>query len=275
MRGGTQMLSIGDFSRLSRIPVKTLRYYDEIGLFKPLDVDRFTGYRHYSANQLPQLNRILALKDLGLSLEQIAQVLHENLSLEQLRGMLRLRQAEIQQRMVQEQAQLTRVEARLKLIEMENSMPDYDVIVKNVDPQLVASLRDTLPSYQHVGQLFEELYTYLQRYGADGLGVAIWHDEGYKASDVDGEAVAYLKEPVPEGKRIKVYELPATQMASVIHHGSYNTFNKAYHAALKWIEVNGYEVVGPNREVYLYNTSPVQQDDPSYVTEIQFPVAKI
>ena len=269
------MLSISDFSKLSRVPMKTLRYYDEIGLFKPLDVDRFTGYRYYSASQLSQLNRILALKDLGLSLEQITQILHENLSLERMRGMLRLRQAEIQQRMVQEQAQLIRVEARLKQIEMENTIPDYDVIVKNVEPQLVASLRDTLPSYQHVGQLFEELYTYLQRYGADGLGAAIWHDEGYKASDIDGEAVAYLKNPVPESERIKVYELPAAQIASVVHHGPYNSFDKAYHAALKWIEANGYKVVGPNREVYLYNTNPVRQDDPSYVTEIQFPVTKI
>ena len=268
------MLSIGDFSKLSRLPVKTLRYYDEIGLFKPLDVDRFTGYRHYSATQLPMLNRILALKDLGLSLEQIMQILHENLSLEQLRGMLRLRRAEIQQKMVEEQDQLLRVEARLKQIEMENAMPNYDVIVKNVEPQLVASIRDTLPSYQHIGMFFEELYTYLQRYGAGGLAVAIWHDEGYKASDVDGEAIAFLKEPVPESGRIKVYELPGVQMASVVHHGPYNTLSQAYDAALKWVEMNGYKVVGPTREVYLYNTTPVRQDDPSYVTEIQFPVTK-
>ena len=269
------MLSIGDFSKLSRIPVKTLRYYDEISLFKPLEVDRFTGYRYYSASQLPQLNRILALKDLGLSLEQITQVLHENLSLEQLRGMLRLRQAEIQQRMEQEQAQLARVEARLKQIEMENTMPDYDVIIKNVEPQLVASIRDTLPNYQHVGGLFEELYTYLQHYRADGLGVAIWHDEGYKASNIDSEAAVYLKNRVPETERIKVCELPPAQMASVVHHGPYNTLGEAYDAALHWIEANGYKVVGPNREVYLYNTNPVQQDDPSYVTEIQFPVTKV
>ena len=269
------MLSIGDFSKLSRIPVKTLRYYDEIGLFKPLEVDRFTGYRHYSANQLPQLNRILALKDLGLSLEQIAQILHEHLSLEQLRGMLRLRRAEIQQRMELEQTQLARVEARLKQIEMENIMPDYDVIIKNVESQLVASIRATLPDFQHIGQLYEELYAYLQRYGAGGLAAAIWHDEGYKASDVDGEAVIYLKNRVPENERVKVYELPAAQMASVVHHGPYNAFSKAYDAVLKWIEANGYKVIGPNREVYLHVANPVQQDDPSYVTEIQFPVTKV
>ncbi len=269
------MLSIGDFSRLSRIPVKTLRYYDEIGLFKPLAVDRFTGYRHYSASQLRQLNRILALKDLGLSLEQIAQILHENLSLEQLRGMLRLRQAELQQRMEQEQAQLAQVEARLKQIEMENTMPDYEIIIKNVEPQLVASIRDTLPTYPHVGHLFDELYTYLQSYGDGGLGVAIWHDEGYRGADIDGEAAAYIKHRVPENERVKVYELPGAQMASVVHHGPYNTFNLAYNAILKWIEANGYKIAGPNREVYLYNTTPVRQDDPSYVTELQLPVAKV
>src|SRR5215469_14376688 len=91
------VIRIGDFSRLSRVSIKTLRYYDEVGLFKPIDVDRFTGYRYYSASQLPRLNRILALRDLGLSLEQIAQVLDEGVSPEQLRGMLRLKRAELQQ----------------------------------------------------------------------------------------------------------------------------------------------------------------------------------
>jgi DNA-binding transcriptional MerR regulator len=89
------MFKIGDLSKLSRVSVKTLRYYDEIGLLKPAQVDRFTGYRYYSFDQLPRLNRILALKDLGFSLEQIAQVLNEGLPPAQLRGMLRLRQMEL------------------------------------------------------------------------------------------------------------------------------------------------------------------------------------
>ncbi len=96
------MIRIGDFSRLSRVSIKTLRYYDEMGLFKPVDVDRLTGYRYYSASQLPRLNRILALRDLGLSLEQIARVLDEGVSSEQLRGMLRLKRAELQQHIADE-----------------------------------------------------------------------------------------------------------------------------------------------------------------------------
>jgi len=90
------MFKIGEFSKLSQVTVKTLRYYDEIGLLKPAKVDRFTSYRYYSADQLPRLNRILALKDLGLSLAQVAQLLDGDLPPAQIRGMLRLKQAELQ-----------------------------------------------------------------------------------------------------------------------------------------------------------------------------------
>ncbi len=271
------MIRIGDFSKLSQVSIKTLRYYDEMGLFKPINVDRFSGYRYYSASQLPRLNRILALKDLGLSLEQIAQVLNEGVTPEQLRGMLRLKRAELQQQIAGEQERLARVEARLNTIDMEDSMPDYDIVIKQIEPQLVAGVRDTLSSYPEVGRLLEEVNSHLARHGVNGLDLvaaAIWHDEEFKTSDIDGEAVVFLKQSIPESERVKIYELPAATMASVIHKGAYNTFNQAYEAIFRWIEANSYKIVGPNREVYLYCTEPVRQDDDSYVTEIQFPVAK-
>ena len=156
-------------------------------------------------------------------------------------------------------------------------MPDYDVVIKQIEPQLVAGVRDTLSSYPEVGRLFDEVYGYLARYGVKGpdlVGAAIWHDEEYKTSDIDGEAVVYLKQAIPESGRVKVYELTATMVASVVHKGAYNRLNQAYEAIGRWIDANGYMVTGPNREVYLYCTQPVRQDDDSYVTEIQFPVAK-
>jgi effector-binding domain-containing protein len=156
-------------------------------------------------------------------------------------------------------------------------MPDYDVVIKQIEPQLVAGVRDTLASYPEVGRLFDEVYGYLVRHGVNGsdlIGAAIWHDDEYKTSDIDGEAVVYLKQAIPESGLVKVYELPATTVASVVHKGAYNRLNQAYEAIGRWIEANGYKIVGPNREVYLYCTQPVRQDDDSYVTEIQFPVAK-
>ncbi len=269
------MLKIGDFSRLSRVTVKTLRYYDEVGLLAPVQVDTFTGYRYYSASQLPRLNRILALKEFGFSLEQIGQVLNENLSIEQLRGMLRLKRAEAEQKLGEEQGRLARIEARLRQIEQENTMSNYEVVIKKVEPQLVASARGVVPNYQSVGPLFGELYGHLARFGAmDSLGGSIWHDESYKEKDVDTEAVAYLKNRVPEAGRVKVYELPGGTMACVVHNGAYNKLNLAYEAVGKWIEANGYKIAGPGRELYLHATQPVRQDDESYVTEIQFPVEK-
>ena len=122
------MLRIGEFAWLSQVTVETLRHYARIGLLKPVRIDCFTNYRYYSLDQLPRLNRILALKDLGLSLEQIGQILHEDLTPEKIRGMLLLKQAEMEDQLKEARDRLARVAARLRQIEMEGKMPDYDVV---------------------------------------------------------------------------------------------------------------------------------------------------
>ena len=139
------MLKIGDFSRLSQVSVKTLRYYDEVALLKPTQVDEVSGYRYYSVAQLRQLHRILALRDLGFSLDQIGYVLEADLSIEELRGMLRLRRAEQQQRLLKEQERLDRVEALIQLIHQENTVNTDAVITKDTAAQRFASIRKTIP----------------------------------------------------------------------------------------------------------------------------------
>src|SRR5688572_26572052 len=98
------MFTIGEFARLAQVSNRLLRYYDEIGLLTPAQTDRFTGYRYYSAAQLPELNRILALRELDLSLEQIQRILRDKISVEEMQGMLLLKKAEIEQH-VQAEAQ--------------------------------------------------------------------------------------------------------------------------------------------------------------------------
>ena len=107
------MIKIGEFSKLVQVPVATLRYYDQLGLLKPVEVDPWSGYRFYSVGQLPRLHRILALKGLGFTLEQIGAVLDEGLTPEQIRGMLRLRHAQLSQHLAEVQGQLLDVAARL------------------------------------------------------------------------------------------------------------------------------------------------------------------
>src|SRR5258708_5335437 len=237
------MLKIGDFSRLSLVSVKALRYYDELGLLRPARVDEFTGYRYYSASQLTRLNRILVLKDLGLSLQKIALLQDKELIPDQIRGMLRLKQVELQQQLEEGQTRLARIEAWLQVFEQEASMPAYDVVLKNVAPLQVVQVSGVALSMEQIGPTLGRLF---------------------------GQLVGYISH---DGEEVQVVELPAVEtMASVIHHGSFSTLNQAYNAILNWIETNGYHISGPNRELNLeYEPGG---DESKFVTEVQFPVEK-
>ena len=269
------MFRIGDFSRLSRVTVKTLRYYDEIGLLRPAHVDQFTNYRYYSAEQLPRLNRILALKDLGFSLDEIAHLLDENVSAEEMRGMLHMRQMQIQRDIADDQAKLALVEMRLRQLEQEDKMSRYEVMIKQVETVKVASVRDVRPTYSDIGSLFAEVIGYLmQNRVAPGKPfVGIYHDPEYREEHVDLEAAVPVDRDLPGTKLVKIHELPGDQMAYTIHKGHYQSIGEAYNALMQWIESNNYKITGPGREVYLQGPEP-GIDPSSFVTEIQFPVEK-
>jgi effector-binding domain-containing protein len=218
----------------------------------------------------------VVLKSLGLSLEEVSQLLNNDPSVSQIIQMLRVKQAEIRQRLHDEGKRLEEVEKWLKQIEKEGTMPAYDVIIKKVEAQRVASLRDTIPTYSDVGQLFNEIFGYLFQQKAQfaGPSIGIYHDMEYREKDVDVEVAVPLANSVAGTKRIKVHELPSVkQMACTIHKGPYEMIGDAYRAVMTWVDINGYEFSGPNREVYL--EGPGQGKDPaSYVTEVQFPIAK-
>jgi effector-binding domain-containing protein len=270
------VFKIGEFSKLSQVPAKTLRYYDQLGLFKPAEVDRFTGYRYYSANQLPRLNRILALKDLGLALDQIAQLLENDLPVGHIRGMLQLKQVEIQQQVEDERARLVRVEWRLKRIEEEETMATQEVALKQVPAMTVAAVRDTIPSYGDIGQLYGEVFGHLGRHGVQPAGpaIGIYYDEEYRETDVDVEAAVPVSGAVPEGERVQIRELPAVDgMACIVHEGSFDTLGATYGQLMGWIEAGGYQICGPCREVYVQWHQP-GEDASNDVTEIQMPVKR-
>lgn len=271
------------FSKLAQVPVPTLRYYDQIGLLRPSETDRATGYRYYAAEQLPRLHRILALKGLGFSLEQIGATLDEGLTPQQLRGMLRLRHAQISQQLAEMRDQLVDVEVRLRQIEGGRRGDGYEVLVKRVEPLLVASIRAIHPHHGAVGDLFGEVYAALGPHVGEALGphpgeagqtLVLWYDDEFRERDFDGAAAFVLRRPVPERGRMRVQTLPAATMAATLHHGSYNRIGDAHRAVLGWIDANGYRIAGPDREVYLYNAMPIDPDDPSYITEIQYPIEK-
>jgi effector-binding domain-containing protein len=257
--------------------VKTLRYYDEIGLLKPVKIDRFTGYRYYSADQLSRLNYIISLKNMGLSLEEIATLINNDLTPHQMRDIFILKKGGLQQRVNEEQRRLEQVDKLLKHIEKEGTMPDYQVVIKKVEPQLIASIRAVLPTYGDIGQLYGELFGYLGGQGITtpaGPTMFICHDPEFKESDVDVEAGVPIGKAIPGADRIKVYELPGMAAAAcTVYQGPYENIGEAYRAIMAWAESHGYQITGPDRELYL--TSPNDtRDSNQYVTEIQFPVKK-
>lgn len=265
------MFSIGDFARLGRVSVRMLRHYDALGLLRPARVDSVTGYRYYEAGQLSRLNRLIVLKDLGLSLQQVGQILNEKVDPGELYGMLRLRRAELRAHVADETARLARVEARLRMIEMEGAMP-ADVVVKSVPAVRLAELSAMAESYESdkIGPVIQPLYAELcKRIEAAGMAFA-------------GPAVAYY-EHSPQGVRVHagmpvnaepgaaydfdVVDLPAIeQMATIVHHGPMDHVDITFQRLARWIEENGYASSGLAREVYLHYG---EGDPATWVTELQ------
>ncbi len=272
------MYRIGEFSRLCRVPVSALRYYADTGLLPPAEVDPASGYRYFSVDQLPRLNRILALKDLGLSLDDIRQFLDDDPEAAELRGMLRLKHAEIGERLADEHARLARVEARLRLIESEVTMSNHDVVVKTIEPHHVLCFREVAPEPTAVGAMLMDAYAALGAAGVAPIGPPFtrYHDEEFTPTDIDVEVaipvMPTVTDPVdtPSGRTLVVADIPGGEMAVVLHEGPFETLDASYTAIGTWIAESGYHIAGAPQEAYL--REPTDEAPP--LTEIRFPIAK-
>lgn len=276
LREGITMLKIGDFSRLTRVSIRMLRHYDERGLLKPERIDNFTGYRFYSIEQIPRVNRIQALKEMGFCLSEISGLMERDLDSKQLLILLGNRKREILKMINNEKGKLLKVETLIKFIDKEDSYMKYEIAVKNIPAYKVLSLRDIIPTYNTEGKLWEELQDFVKinNIKASTPCYAIYHDVEFKESDVDVEVTMCVNEEVLENDRIKIRELEEVlEMAVIFHQGPFEEMTSAYHALGEWMESNGYEMNGPTRAIY--HKGPWCEEDPvNYLTEIQAPVAK-
>lgn len=275
------MFKIGDFSRLTRVSMKTLRHYDDIGLFKPAQVDRFTGYRYYRYEQLPRLNRILVLKGLGFSLDDIRQMLDGDLSSSELRGMLRLRRTQVERQAQESLETLRQIEIRLNQIEQEGKMPAIDVLLKQVEALTIAGAREVVSSPAQMRErciaLNDQACALIDsaKLKTDGISFALYYSGDANGIDVE---MAYAVDAPPAAPtqmdKAHVHALPAATVAYAVYTGSYDDFGAVgqVHAALnRWIDENGYRTTGAAREFYL--RPPI--DSPMGVMEIQYPVEKL
>jgi DNA-binding transcriptional MerR regulator len=256
------MLKIGDFARMGRVSVKALRHYDAIGLLRPMHIDRATGYRYYSAAQLPVLNRLLIFKNLGFSLQQTRSFLDESCSAARLRALLQARQTELSHRIELETAQLGEVMKRIRQIECEDARALYEVVIRETVPCEVLSVRRPLPDYGALEPLLDLLRSGVPRAEIRAHG-AIWHRCGSSGDTIDCEALVLLKHP-----RAGSHALGGAKVASVTYQDSdADPFPRLYRAVLETVDAGDYEIQWPMREIY-------HAEDLS-VTEVQFPVRKM
>jgi len=278
------MFKIGDFSKLGQVSVRMLRHYDQLGLLNPDQIDTFTGYRYYTVEQLARLNRILFYKDLGFSLQQIKDLLDNNLPNDQLRGMLMMKQVELEREVQDSHARLARVEARLQQIEQEGKSPPYEVTTKSAEAMVIASVRQLVPNPQDMGYYCEQMYTTLYK-GLRSLEISprypeltLYHNDEYPETDLDVETAVrisnkYLNAEV-EHPRVTVRTVPAEEnVAALIYEGPYRGVGSAALVLLNWIGINEWNITGSVRELHLSGPAHVNGElQEKAVLELQIPI---
>ena len=281
MRGrrvGIIMYSIGEFARLGGVSVRMLRHYDQLGLLPAAAVDAGTGYRRYTAIQLGQLNRIVALKELGFSLKQIEQLLGE-VDADELHGMLLLRRAQLEQELRSDQTRLVQVEARLRAIEKEDQLSD-DIVIRSLPALRVAAIAKPAPGFGPVNlspilvPAHQELRALLDKAGVVPSGPPFAF---YTGDNDHGDLVAYTAYPVADDVTeicvpVEILFLPEVPEAATVIRSGFSIWPRVYADLAQWLEGSGYEHFGAGRDVWLEGS----RDDPNHnVAEIQWPLRRV
>ncbi|MGL4241511.1 MAG: MerR family transcriptional regulator [Beijerinckiaceae bacterium] len=275
------MFRIGEFAQIAQVSNRQLRHYDQLGLLRPEHTDRQSGYRYYSIRQLPRLNRLLALKDLGLSLEQIGPLLEDRISPSELRGMLTMRRAQVEQSLRAEESRLRHIESRIAQIDRDGGVQGWDVVAKSVAAAPFLSLRRSFESAGDVGPAIaavaEEGLRQIRPALRERLIVVARNDDEAEILDLEiGFSLtrrANQSVRIPGAGLLQLNELPAAEMATIVRPGTNPTSHASFAAVGSWIEANNYEIAGPCREVFLEPLAGPPAFETALV-EIQFPVRR-
>ena len=272
------MLKIGDFSKLSRISIRMLRHYDEIGLLTPRSTDHFTGYRYYSEDQLLKAVRINSLKDMGFSLAAIGEMLKKYDDPAELAKFLEIRRVEVQEEMKESGHRLMLLDTAIQRLRKDDMAMNYSVVLKTMPQRYVASVRAVIPAYNQEGILWkrmgEETRNMNLQMAEPVYSLAVFHDHGFKDGDVDVEIQISVKGSYDNTEHVVFKTVPEVEIASAVYKGSYDQITDVNFAVANWVKDNEYEFNGPM--FCIYHVSPAQTQNPEeLVTEVCYPVKKI
>lgn len=268
------MYSIGDFSKINKITPKTLRHYDRIGLLRPALIDQRTGYRFYSAEQLPGIRKILMLKELGFTLSEIEQIVNQQSAID---GFLKQRENQLEQTIREARHRLVRVREYLAQIEGEGTM-SHQVQLKALPEVIVASMRTKIASYDTYFDIVPQMGTYMKSVGAvcrdPAYCFTIYHDGEYRENDIDVEICEAVVAPCQASEKVTFKTIAAvTEAACLFHKGPYKTINETYNRLFQWIADQGYLVLDNPRESYIDGIWN-KKNEAEWLTEVQVPVGK-
>ena len=270
------MFRIGEFSKMGKTTVKTLRYYDEIGLLKPEQTDNFTGYRLYSTNQLLQLHKIQELRQIGLSVNEVSLILAGHNP----EPFLQKRKAELVCELAAGQSQLSRIEF---ILQGEQPM-NYSATIKNLPSCIVYSKKVSVPNYDasrydayfdivpQIGAAVSQKYPDL-KCATPAYCFIVYPDGEYTEQGINFEFCEAVDKIYPDFDDITFKEVKGCTAVSVMHKGAYNELAKAYAFACQWIEENGYTVADNPRENYIDGIWN-KENEAEWLTEIQIPIIK-
>lgn len=269
------MYTIGIFSKMNKITTKTLRHYDQIGLLKPELIDPLTNYRYYSSDQFLTIFRIKMLQQIGLSLQDIRNVLNHP---DQINHYLQIKEKEIQGTIQKEQDRLLQLQNYLSLIK-DDYHANYDYVVKSLPAVTIAYMRRQIPDHQAYFDIYPEMGSYMTaqnlRCSSPPYCFTIYYNGGYGKEDIDVEICEAVVEEGKETEHLKFKSLPSVEQAlSILHRGPYDAMDLAYNAAYQWIHNHHYEPIDSPRESYIDGIWN-KENTTDWLTEIQIPIKKI
>ncbi len=270
------MYRIGLFSKITKTTIKTLRYYDEVGLLKPAYIDNENGYRYYTTEQLINLHKIISLRQTGFTIDEII-LITKGVNEE---NILNQRKNEIELQLLEMQDKLSRINHYIKIKEnKENDKMSYQAIIKKTPECIVYSKRMVVSSYNDYFKVIPAIGEECKKVNPNlkcsipEYCFIIYHDGEYKEKDIDIEFCEAVEEFGTETETIKFKKLPSVTVISILHKGAYNELGKAYAYAFKWIEENGYLMSENPRESYIDGIWNKEKEE-DWLTEIQIPIIK-
>ncbi|MEL7372278.1 MAG: MerR family transcriptional regulator [Myxococcota bacterium] len=269
--GGFEVYAIGQFSLMSRLSVRTLRRYHELGLLVPARIDEQSGYRYYGPAEVDRARVITALRNLDFSLKEIGEIIESCEGDDDMLDALARRGKAIDRQLSILKRMRGGVEAAITNVRQWSAPSGEAVQVKTIPSLLVVGFR-TKGRWQDVGPLFGRLARQAGRHIA-GPGMSMCHDDEYKDDDADMEVLFPVHREVAVSDGVTCRVLPEIRCASLVHRGRYEGLSRSYQTVVDWLNEASLPWMRPSRELYHRGPGMILRGNPDkYITEIQMSI---